>query len=281
MMGSWTGFLNSRPPLVVFLASLSAFALTTFSLSVYVQQTDNLANPDVLDWNSLLSRFTRLNYCVPASNVTQLVLHNDNDNGTRKSVSLKVPSVSASFAEALFSAAKSKNHVKAQGQVQVQHLGRGLPVAFRNSVLDITIELENRQPFEACLTVEGPVGLLKNLKNDEEKCQKQHHENVNTALMAHSPDHLPHGWCQGEADASLTLEFDVVISQKNRPDWTVYVSSKDRQLIHLHLMVTSVFLFAILATVIIAIVVRGVAANSRKIQGDSRGDAHLVPVEEL
>jgi hypothetical protein len=52
--------LVSKPPMVVFVACLLAFAFTTLSLSLYVSHSDNIPNPDVLSWNSLLVRISKL-----------------------------------------------------------------------------------------------------------------------------------------------------------------------------------------------------------------------------
>ena len=72
--------------------------------------------------------------------------------------------------------------------------------------------------------------------------------------MAHSPDHKPPSWCADPQDSKLNLDFEMTFN----PDLTMYVSPADKELIHLHLMVTSVFLFAILAAVIIAFLIRTV-----------------------
>ena len=60
----------------------------------------------------------------------------------------------------------------------------------------------------------------------------------------------------------------------------MYVNTKDKELIHLHLMVTSVFLFAILAAVIIAFVLRNVN-STKKFAADSRGDHHMVNMNSI
>ena len=73
-------------------------------------------------------------------------------------------------------------------------------------------------------------------------------------ILAHSPDHKPPSWCAQSEDLNLNLDFEMSFN----PDLTMYVSPSDKELIHLHLMVTSVFLFAILAAVIIAFLMRTV-----------------------
>ena len=63
----------SKPPFVVFLFCLALFALTTFSLSVYVAQTDKIPNPNVLDWNKLLKKLTKLEFCLAKNQVSKIV----------------------------------------------------------------------------------------------------------------------------------------------------------------------------------------------------------------
>ena len=69
--------LLSKPPMVIFMISLLAFAVTTFTLSIYVSRTDNIPNPDVLSWNSLLVRISKLEFCLqPQQNVSNSDVRN-------------------------------------------------------------------------------------------------------------------------------------------------------------------------------------------------------------
>ena len=95
-------------------------------------------------------------------------------------------------------------------------------------------------------------------------------------LLAHSPDHKPPTWCQQNVDdLPVSLEFEMDFN----PDLTLYVSAQDKELIHLHLMVTSVFLFGVLAIVIIAFLIRTVTGNRKNI--DARGDHHIIPMTQF
>ena len=95
-------------------------------------------------------------------------------------------------------------------------------------------------------------------------------------LLAHSPDHKPPTWCQQNVDdLPVSLEFEMDFN----PDLTLYVSAQDKELIHLHLMVTSVFLFGVLAIVIIAFLIRTMTGNRKKM--DDRGDHHIIPMTQF
>ncbi len=299
--GGARGFCSSRPPMVVFLLCLASFGLTTFSLSVYVAQTDNVRNPDVLDWSTLLSRLAKLDFCLPANvstyNVTTSTL------SSASSTSLSVP-VSSSFAAAFYKAARefSKKSdapiqvpVRAEGFFEVKYLGRGLPADLLGSNLTLAFELP--PPIDAtvtrsvsddvdipvCLEVRGPKNLLRFLEvNDTCSSNSRGVGGVQFAhlpMMVHSPDHKPVSWCERHADdIQMNLAFD---AGDYKPEWTMYVTAKDKELIHLHLMVTSVFLFAILAAVIIAYIVRNVTSKRKQIPNDNRGDHHLIMMTQL
>ena len=95
-------------------------------------------------------------------------------------------------------------------------------------------------------------------------------------LLAHSPDHKPPSWChQNEKDLPVSLDFEMDFN----PDLTLYISPQDKELIHLHLMVTSVFLFAVLAIVIIAFLIRTVNGNRKSIDG--KGEHHIIPMTQF
>ena len=102
-------------------------------------------------------------------------------------------------------------------------------------------------------------------------------------LMVHSPDHKPVYWCEKNPKENL-VNFDLEIETNMEPEreveLTAFVNGPDKELIHLHLMVTSVFLFAILAAVIIAFLVRNVSPSTKK-SLDSRGDHHMINMNSI
>ncbi|KAK3787042.1 hypothetical protein RRG08_037320 [Elysia crispata] len=64
------GFFNSRPPLVLFMICLASFAIALITFAYLVRIRD-LPNPDVSeDWNTILTKFSGLEFCVSSgSNV--------------------------------------------------------------------------------------------------------------------------------------------------------------------------------------------------------------------
>jgi hypothetical protein len=171
-------FCSTRPPMVVFLLCLASFALTTFSLSVYVAQSDKIRNPDVLDWNTLLFKLTKLDFCLPfEQSVYNLTNLSDIEQSDWISSTLTVQ-VSKDFAEAFYDAAsKVPKRVLAKGQVLVQHLGRRAPAEFLDDNLIIGFELppqiqgqQQDDDVYVCLEVRGPKGLIQYLEVNDTSC---------------------------------------------------------------------------------------------------------------
>ena len=165
---------------------MASFGLTTFSLSVYVAQTENIRNPNVLDWNRLLKHLSKLDYCLPkepksekqTNNIPQIVCNVTDFS----SASLKI-TVTKDFSEAFYSSVNQKsevennqNHISAKGEIQVLHLGRGLPQPFLHDCIVIEFILPPKSE-EICLNIKGPKGLLKYLESNETTCSSPNQDN--------------------------------------------------------------------------------------------------------
>ena len=176
-ISKWRTFWTSNPPIVIFILCLASFGLTTFSLSVYVAQTDNIRNPNVLDWNRLLRHFSKLDYCLPETETNPQILCNVTDFS---SATLKI-TVTKDFSEAFYSAAEKSEdkNISAKGDIQVLHLGRGLPQPFLNDCIVIEFILPPKKSFdeEICLNVKGPRGLLTYLESNETTCTSSNQDN--------------------------------------------------------------------------------------------------------
>ncbi|GFS01373.1 transmembrane protein 248 [Elysia marginata] len=58
------GFFNSRPPLVLFMVCLASFAIALITFA-YLVRIKDMPNPDVSeDWNTILTKFSGLEFCV-------------------------------------------------------------------------------------------------------------------------------------------------------------------------------------------------------------------------
>jgi len=244
----------SKPPFVVFLFCLALFALTTFSLSVYVAQTDKIPNPNVLDWNKLLKKLTKLEFCLP-QNPPKIPesLQVKQENWITSALQIQV---SQDFVTTF----QENKIIKAQSEVLTKYLGH-LPSEFLNHSLILSLDIPNKPSSSACLQVQGPKNLLQDLAFNQTTCPTVQAGTTVTTLLSHSSDHKPPTWCENPQDLKVNLDFNML--NKQNPDLTMYVTPADKELIHLHLMVTSVFLFAILAAVIMGFLIRTVS-NKRK-----------------
>jgi len=174
-------FWTHKPPFIIFLLCLASFGLTLFSLSVFVAQTDKIQNPDVLDWNKLLSKMTRLEYCLPSKDSKyNLTVPSDWTNKPDwTNVTLRVQ-VSEEFSSAFYSISSEdieseKKPITARVEVQVKHLGRGIKPEFHDKMLIVSFHLPLPQSpsTDACLEVQGPKELLKYLQLNDTTCSLQ------------------------------------------------------------------------------------------------------------
>ena len=167
-----------RPPFIIFLLCVAAFGIALFSLSVFVAQSEKIRNPDVLDWNTLLSKLTKLEFCLPAkanlkkyNNVSATNLYHADlklDQWTQASLNVKV---SSEFSQAFHQVAKTADNDKpvlAKGQIEVRHLGkRGVRPKFLNETILILFVIPPPQsPSSACLEIQGSKVLLSHLTDD-------------------------------------------------------------------------------------------------------------------
>ena len=170
-----------RPPFIMFLLCLASFGVTLFSLSVFVAQSDKIQNPDVLDWNKLLTRLTKLEFCLPSpkSNYTMSTFNEEGNSQDSDwaNVTLSVQ-VSEEFSQAFYKKIKNVDQnkpIKATGQIEVKHLGRGIRPEFKNDMIYVSFELPTSQKSAssaACLHVQGPASLLKHLEQNDTSCSE-------------------------------------------------------------------------------------------------------------
>ena len=198
-------FLLNKPPMVVFVICLFAFAFTTLSLSFYVSQTDKITNPDYLSWNSLLLRISKLEFCLqpPGGNGNSSQPPDLNQAGTNEprgeTASISVP-ISTKFLEdfrILSSVGKTStvNSVLARGEIGISQLGRHLS-RYEGQKIFLTFEISGNGVIDnngyICLFVEGPEVLLSDLNSgvSPDNCSSDvFKQNVTIlSLKSHSQD---------------------------------------------------------------------------------------------
>ena len=57
-------FLASKPPLVTFLLCLMSFIFVMISFRIYIDYTENISNPDEVDWNVFSKHLSKLDFCI-------------------------------------------------------------------------------------------------------------------------------------------------------------------------------------------------------------------------
>lgn len=132
---SFRNFLKSHPPLVVFVISLLAFAVTTLGIGMAVKSRnpDEIQNPDSFDWYTFFHKMSELELCLGLSNEETL-----SNETTMTTVSWSVP-VSKVFAGRL-------NDVTLTGLVKLDHMDRGRLGKYKGMVVKVTMDKgqENR-----------------------------------------------------------------------------------------------------------------------------------------
>lgn len=234
----------SKPPVVIFMISLLAFAVTTFTLSIYVSKTEDIPNPDVLCWNSLLVRISKLEFCLqphPRQNDTD----GHSQNTANQTVSISVP-ISPKFLDK-FRTSVSKISAEtflARGEIPISKLGRHLS-RYEGQTISLSFEISSDDDGgkstndNVCMLIEGSESLISDLNSgiSPGNCSSDALVRRNATflnLASHSPDEVVAvDWC----DAASRNETPMILEFEEQPEWSVFVSPKDKEMMQLHLLV--------------------------------------------
>ncbi len=309
----------TKPPLVVFVTGIFAFAVTSFLLAVTISNRDSVRDPDAFDWDTFFLKISRLEYCVhtgSAEETGDAAIAGDGGakNGTG-SVSLLVP-IATRFLRDFHSTtggAKNKD-VIARGNVLMDHLDRGRLAKYRGMNVTLTLSLPAASAYEddvdredACVGLLAPEFLLADLNSGKapDGCTLPSPADASVRALSfetHTADHLPPDWCSRNGSVAMELSYE------ERPEWVVHLSRADQRLVSLHLLCTSIFLFALGMLAALVAACRGIVrhaaasaaagastsagvnmqpttaaaatANMSKNVGDGRGDMQLLPQDE-
>ena len=254
-------------------------------------------NPDVIGWNTLLKEISNMNFClfnstentilgsvidnnlqdVKSSNlaVTELTTTGEMIKGFEKinrgSVSLLLP-MSAKFAASLQqdqqSALELHREVIASSKISLMDMSRAVLPKYHQYNISLLVNLTSSTDFNdranldkgdvhACFHIEAPLALLKDLNSSailpkECSISVESRQSYPRKLLAHTADHIPPSWCEQDGSTPLKLEY------RDEPSWTVYLSPEDKKILNLHLMATSVFLFSLVAILLLVFFVKGI-----------------------
>jgi len=296
--GGISEVLRNRPPTVMFLLCIASCALATMSISFYFKLTnEEIHNPDVLGWNTLLTEISNMNFCLLNSTITNDQYLRGNHDGLKEAqskgtlskssddiesdastskinVSLKLP-MSARFMETLDYGKNNqfkKGDIVAHSVISLMDMSRAVPPKYHQHSIRVLLNLpisnasddqSDKKEVFACFNIEAPLSLFKDLNISipiQQECSIQQNSlnSLPRELLAHTGDHMPPSWCNQKGASSIHLDY------YQEPSWTVFITDEDKKLINLHLMATSVFLFALLGVIILVFFVKGLFGNSRK-----------------
>ena len=225
------------------------------------------------------------------------------DNVTRANISLSIP-MSTDFPQSSThqtgQKGKLSEDILASTEISLQDMSRAVPEIYHQYVIKVLMHLPARPAVKrgisgakgktisdeaertnACLTIEAPLTLLKDLNSSYHlpaECdipKSLLDKEAPRKLLAHTGDHLPPAWCSQNDSIPLKLDYF-----QDEPLWTVYITASDKQLINMHLMATSVFLFVLVGIVVLVVFVR-VSILSRKSHSPSVRFARDVSNSEL
>lgn len=257
-------FCWSRPPLALFLCSLLLICVTCLSLAMYVHTTDNMDNPDILDWNRLLSEMSNLKYCM-SSNTT---LPSNNKSVVTVSRS-DVPLISQPSLTNLTSNATSFTSygLVPLDNMGLDHIGHHVSVSLHQRPGESTV----------CVEVRGSDHLLSKLhpKDNSTGLSPCPGSNLSPSsqFLVHPPKHLPHSWC------SKGTPF--VLKWPSPPSWATHLTSEEKQVSVSHLLLASgvILLSVILITVWVGLTPNKDGTTRSRSAGDGRGDMQLLPTQ--
>lgn len=296
--------VSSNPPLVVFVASLFAFALTTFFLAVSVTHADKIQNPDTFDWNTFFFKISDLDFCVDVQPKTEEEEKKEDERTKRsldqaspveseshtfageKSVSLSVPistNFIKNFHDSVSESVPLSSSVTTHGQILLDHLDRGRLGKYKGMSVELTLHLpgsheisEDADQHDICIKVAGPDELIDDLNSGQSppSCAMKTSEHTVT-FLTHTKDRLPHRWCENGTAMELTYEL--------QPQWIVYISEADKDLINMHLLTMSAFLVALGFMVSFCAFFKSNKSSQGFSRGmaDSRGDMQMLSQDDF
>ncbi|XP_018008152.1 transmembrane protein 248 [Hyalella azteca] len=240
-----------QPPLAVFLLTLVACAVTLVSISIYVDvHRDNLPDPNVRDWNTFFSSFSRVELCIPSIAANYSIA--EADSVTEPLVQANISSVSALVTLSVEAVRPIEStpavldmlaHHTLYSNITEALLGIRVPLSRAADLMQIMIGLpeskskkdshktkdssSNKDIINVCITFTGPSRLLPNSIVTPESCSRENWPvRVVDALGV-----------SGEPCAATDAVLPLLLQQQEL--LTPLLSQDDTVLIQLHIMYTT------------------------------------------
>ncbi|AWO99688.1 Transmembrane protein 248 isoform 2 [Scophthalmus maximus] len=281
-------YINNRPPLVIFMISVSAVAIAFLTIG-YFFKIKEIKSPELTeDWNTFLLRFNELDFCVSEN---ETIKHGLNESTTPESmvvtsgqarsstqatllledsgpINISVPITLTLDPQRPFGG-YSRNITHLYATVLGQQVGLSgreaheeinitftLPVSWNSDECVLHGHCE-QVVFSTCMTISGASNIFP-VTVQPPHCVPETYTNatswykvfttVRDSDTKYSQDYNPL-WCYKGAIGKVYHALN--------PKLTVIVPDDDRSLINLHLMHTSYFLFVMVITMFCYAVIKG------------------------
>ncbi|XP_013379424.1 transmembrane protein 248 isoform X1 [Lingula anatina] len=267
------GFVLGRPPLVVFMVCLAAFAVVLLSLAVYMK-TNEVENTDVqINWNTFLKNFAENDFCmdenftVPTTEPTPVANSLSSPNNS--------PERTRNYSVALWLTVWPTmdftrfhyNHSRLLATLRGEDLG--LKGHLVSEEVNVTFEL----PFDwnltnchsarkcdsvrlrTCVYFQATAQVFPGYRAPETCIPLNESSQGPYSHMTSRKDNtfFRHLWCSQHPKIEVQYEWD--------PTLNIMLSIGDRSVINLHLMHTSYFLFVMVITIMCYAIIKGKPKN--------------------
>lgn len=282
---NFKGFASSRPPLLVFLICLLAFAATAASLAFIVHKSELKDSTITVDWNEILSKLTALDVCV----------HND-------ALSWKTPSLASNEEKVAYEQTEDfllglPTDIPSAGHNNYSVSFR-VNLKFGNEIHALAANVTSFTGY-ACRrslgfndeSVTESVAVTFDLPSDRKigKCKtRKCLYDIPVCVTFHGLPRLSFSRKMPTCSASINAStfhlatfsglecnadyttrgtrsktpsscegYNLPIYYRSNPEWSLFLSQHERALINLHLMYTSYFLLVMAMTLVCYAIIRG------------------------
>ncbi|ESN97747.1 hypothetical protein HELRODRAFT_185894 [Helobdella robusta] len=255
-------FVKKKPPLVLFLVVLVIFSLITMSIGAYVK-TAQLKSTDIKkDWNIFLNGFSRVSFCLSSNSSLSPNLSTTDKSATNyTSKNITIPlkitvQPSPSFVHqrhnlTILSGLLSAHDIGIKGSNAMLEVFTELPHVWTSSDNGDEVCKDDVCPpvtLFACVTIADHSSLFPTSNIPPGTCKPTTN---NTSLPTNAIFKSPHSSTCKSGESKIKFEH------KLDPLLTIYLSLSDKQVINLHLLHTSIILFAIILTIFLFALFRG------------------------
>nr|XP_034317954.1 transmembrane protein 248 isoform X1 [Crassostrea gigas]XP_034317955.1 transmembrane protein 248 isoform X1 [Crassostrea gigas] len=287
-------FFKNKPPMVLFVISLGAFALVLLTLA-YIIKVQELPNPDLTkEWNHFFENFAEVEFCVlgnqtedtitttaePKLSDTLLKLHDKvlkttpppiDEHVVNTSISMLIevtPSQSDSFfnisnnVTTLLAAVNgSELGLRGMASKMSMNVSMMLPIKWNEAVCTD----KNCQKIQilTCINFQGPASIFPS-KRHFGGCTST--VGVTEGVTDYSSRMV--GYPRSYTEENLCAHLPrVTMKYKLDPTMNMLLTLEDRSIINLHLMHTTYFLFVMFVTIICYALIRGHPATHKNKSG--------------